>query len=110
MTTTPFTAQLRARSETIELGPTDAPTRWTVRMEMPEVWDTVRFSAPSTEPVLTLKVRALEVLYPEAVYHDDFVVKLNGFVVADENASLVDAGAKDGSIFLLQFRRRRPVR
>lgn len=108
--TTPFTAQLRTHGETIALGAPDAPTRWTIRVEMPEVWDVVRFTAPPTEPVLALKVRALEALYPDAAYHDDFVLKLHGFVVTDENASLADAGAQDGSIFLLQFRRRRPVR
>jgi hypothetical protein len=108
--TTPFTAQLRTHGETIVLGAPDAPERWTVRVEMPEVWDVVRISAPPTEPVLALKVRALAVLYPDAAYHDDFVLKLSGIAVTDENASLADLGAKDGSIFLLQFRRRRPVR
>jgi hypothetical protein len=108
--TVPFTGQLRARPETIVLGAPDAPARWTVRVQMPEVWDVVRFSAPPTEPLIALKVRALDALYPDAAYHEDFVMKLSGIVVADENATLADAGASDGSIFLLQFRRRRPVR
>jgi hypothetical protein len=50
------------------------------------------------------------VLYPDAAFHEDFVTKLNGVVVTDENASLAEAGATDGSIFLVQYRRRRPVR
>ena len=108
--TAPFTAQLRARPETIVLGASDATPRWTVRVEMPEVWDVVRFSAPPSEPLIALKVRALDALYPDAVYHEDFVMKLSGVVVADENATLADTGAANGSIFLLQFRRRRPVR
>ena len=107
---TPFTAQLRARSGTIRLGPGDAPVRWTVRVQVPEVWDAVRFSAPSDEPVLSLKVQALEALLPDAAFHDDFVLKLQGFEVLDENASLADVGSADGSILLLTHRRRRPVR
>jgi len=108
--TTPFTAQLRARGDAIRLGAADASVRWTVRVQVPEVWDAVRFSAPPDEPVLALKVHALEALYPDAAFHDDFVLKLHGFEVLDENASLADVGAADGSIFLLTFRRRRPVR
>ena len=108
--TVPFTGQLRARPETIVLGAPDAPARWTVRVQMPEVWDVVRFSVPPSEPVIALKVRALDALYPDAAYHEDFVMKFSGVVVTDENATLAEAGAVDGSIFLLQFRRRRPVR
>jgi hypothetical protein len=102
--TSPFVTQLRARPGVIRLGAEGAPT-WTVRVEMPDVWDTVRIEAPPTTPVITLKRRALEALYPE-----DFVLKLNGFEVLDENASIADAGAVNGSIFLLTFRHRRPVR
>jgi hypothetical protein len=105
-----FTAQLRARQDVIRLGADDAPERWNVRVQVQEAWDAVRFSAPPTEPVIALKVRALEVLYPDAAFHEDFVTKLNGVVVTDENASLAEAGATDGSIFLVQYRRRRPVR
>ena len=54
----------------------------------------------------------LEALYPEATgeLHADFVVKLRGWEILDEGASLADAGVIDGSILLLTFRRRRPVR
>jgi hypothetical protein len=41
---------------------------------------------------------------------EEFVMKLRGWEVLDESASLTDAGAIDGSIFLLTYRRRRPVR
>ena len=96
--------QLRAE------GTADAPVRWTVRVQVPEVWDAVRLSAPPDEPVVSLKVQALEALFPDAAFHDDFVLKLHGFEVLDENASLADVGAADGSILLLTHRRRRPVR
>ena len=104
-----FTGQLRVR-EAIRVGAEDAPVRWTVRVQVADAWDTVRFSAPPTEPVVSLKVRALEVLRPDTALHEDFVVKLRGAVVDDEHASLADVGALDGSIFLVALRRRQPVR
>ncbi len=106
----PFTTQLRARGETVVLGAQNAPERWGIRVQVADVYDAVRFSAPPTEPVIALKVRALELLRPDAAYHEDFVVKLHGVLVDDENVSLADAGAADGSIFLALLRRRQPVR
>ena len=106
----PFTANLRSRpGADIRLGRPGESTI-TVRVQVPEVWDVVRIETPPSEPVLSLKVRALEALYPAAEFHEDFVVKLNGFEVLDENASLAEAGAVDGSIFLVTHRRRRVVR
>ena len=43
-------------------------------------------------------------------YKDPADRKLRGWEVLDEGASLADAGATDGSIFLLTHRRRRPVK
>jgi putative intracellular protease/amidase len=107
----PFVSALRARPGTIVLGDTAAAgARWTLRVEIPEVWDTVRVSAPPSEPVLSVKVMALAALMPDADYHEDFVVKLGGAEVLDENAPVADAGARDGSILLVTSRRRRPVR
>ena len=106
----PFVTTLRSRAETLVLGAPDAANCWTVRVQMAEVWDAVRVSAPATEPVLAVKVAALEALFPEAAYHDDFVMKLGGIEVLDENASIAETGAQDGSIFLLAHRRRRPIR
>ncbi|MDF1502154.1 hypothetical protein [Roseisolibacter sp. H3M3-2] len=108
--TPPFVTTLRSRGEEIRLGADDASPRWTVRVQVAEVWDAVRVSAPPTEPVLAVKVAALAALLPDAAYHDDHVLKLGGIEVLDENASLADAGARDGSIFLLSYRRRRPIR
>ena len=104
-----FTGQLRVGQE-IRLGADDAAPRWTVRVQVSDAWDAVRFDTPATEPVLTLKLRALEALRPDAPYHDDYVVKLHGVVVDDESATLAEVGATDGSIFLVILRRRRPVR
>ena len=108
--TEPFVAQLRTQGDTIELASPGGPAI-TVRVEMPEVWDTVRVHASPDERVLTIKRRALERLYPGSELHDDaYVLKLNGWEVLDESASLAAAGAVDGSIFLVTNRKRRPVR
>jgi len=106
--TAPFTTTLRARRETIQLG-TPNGTALTFRVEVPEVWDVVRIVAPPTERVLAVKVAALSVLDPRADARD-FVIKINGREVLDERRSVTDVGARDGSIFLLTHRRRRPVR
>ena len=106
----PFVAQLRTRGNTIELASPDGPGM-TVRVEMPEVWDVVRVHASPDERAVTVKRRALEVLMPGAELRDeDYVLKLNGWEVLDESASLAATGAVDGSIFLVTNRKRRPVR
>lgn len=111
--TTPFVVELRSRP-----GVTVLPQRGDdaqapmlhVRVEMPEVWDVARIDASPDEPVLAVKVHALAALYPKATSHDDFAIKLRGLEIFDESQSLADAGARDGSIFLVTHRRRRPVR
>ena len=108
--TEPFVAQLRTRSRVIELA-SPGSGAMTVRVEMPEVWDVVRVHASPDERAVTVKRRALEVLMPGAeLRDDDFVLKLNGWEVLDETASLAATGALDGSIFLVTNRKRRPVR
>ena len=105
----PFVAQLRARPGVVRLG-ADGQPRITLRVQMPEVWDAVRIETPSSEAVGAVKAAALTSLYPQGEPADAFVVKLNGYEILDETASVADAGAKDGSTFLLTYRRRRPVR
>ena len=106
--TVPFVANVRSRPQVVRLGDPKAPAI-AVRVEIPELWDVVRIDAPSTETVLAVKVAALATLMPGADQRN-FVIKLRGFEVLDEHLSLADAGAIDGSIFLLTHRRRRPVR
>lgn len=111
MTTPPFVTTLRARAATIQVDGGDGGGEpITVRVQMPEVWDTVRIEAPPETPVIAVKARAIAALCPEVTFPDDLVVKLNGFEVLDEHMSLAEAGAGDGSTFLLTYRRRRPVR
>ena len=106
---TPFVAQLRSRREPLQLAPAGGDAI-TVRVEMPEVWDTVAAVVSPAEPVTTLKRRALDALFPDGELQEDFVLKLRGWEVLDEQASLATVGAVNGSIFLLTHRRRRPVR
>ena len=105
----PFVTSLRVRPGTIRVGAADGAAI-TLRVQMPEVWDVVRIEVAPTEPVLAVKERALVALDPEAESHTDFVLKLGGFEVLDENASVADTGAVDGSTYLLTHRRRRPVK
>jgi hypothetical protein len=77
---------------------------------MSDVWDVVRMIVSPREPVLTIKVRALEALFPEAETHSDFVLKFRGWEILDESSPLSDLGIENGSILLLTHRRRRPVR
>jgi hypothetical protein len=104
----PFVTRLRARPGTIDLSRTSGVSI-TVRVEMPEVWDTVRILASASEPVVSIKRAALDALYPTD-RPEDYVIKLRGWEVLDEAVSLTDAGAINGSIFLLTYRWRRAVR
>lgn len=104
----PFVTTLRARKATIDIAPAETQAI-TIRVEMPEVWDVVRITAAATQPVLAVKMAALEALFPQAEMHQDFVLKLRGWEVLDEGASLQDAGVVDRSILLLTHRRKRPV-
>lgn len=106
--TIPFVSKLRARRESVHLGPPDTGAI-NVRVEIPELWDVVRIVTPPSETVLAVKVAALAALDPRGDQRD-FVMKLRGFEMLDEQQSLSEAGAKDGSTFLLTHRRRRPVR
>jgi hypothetical protein len=107
--TSPFVTQLRSRPSTIHLAPNDADAI-TIRVEMPEVWDVVAIVVAPSEAVISVKVRALAALFPEGHNESNFVVKLRGWEILDETASLADAGVIDGSILLLTHRRRRAVR
>jgi hypothetical protein len=77
---------------------------------MPEAWDAVRFAVAPTESAINLKRRALALLAPGSPFPDDFVLKLRGWEVLDENSPLADLGVQDGSTLLLTNRRKRPVR
>ena len=104
----PFVTTLRARGLHDPSRPEGGPAI-TIRVEMPEVWDVVRVVAA---PERTRHRRedggargSLSRPAPE-----EMVVKLRGWEILDEMASLADSGVLDGSILVMMFRRRRPVR
>ena len=107
--TAPAVTQLRAKPQIIRLGASGEQV-WSVRVEIPEVWDLVRIDAPPSTPVAIIKQRALDELVPDAPASDQWVLKLHGFEVLDESVSMIDAGATNGSTFLVMGRHRRPVR
>ena len=105
----PFVTTLRTRGSTIRIAPEGATTI-TIRVEMAEVWDVFRIEPAPTQPVIEVKMAALHALFPDTTAPDEMVIKLRGWEILDEMASLGDCGVEDGSILLLTFRRRRPVR
>jgi hypothetical protein len=105
----PFVASLRTSQQAPIAVGTPGAGALTIRVEVPERWDVALLSAAPTASVSDVKRAALRSVSPD----DDaseYVIKLRGFEVLDENVSLANAGARDGSIFLLTHRRRRPVR
>lgn len=108
--TVPFVSSLRARAGVIVVGEAGGDNMLHLRVEIPEVWDVVRLDAQPTEPVRAIKVNALNALCPKTLFPDDYVVKLGGREVLDESVSVADAGARNGSTFLITHRHRRPVR
>ena len=105
----PFVASLRSRPGVIGLHRA-GESFLTLRVEMPEVWDTVCIEAAPATPVRLVKQAALDALYPNVADPTTVVVKLNGWEVKDESASVAAVGGLDGSTFLLTFRLKRPVR
>jgi hypothetical protein len=106
--TAPFVSTLRTSGSTIPVGAQGA-SPLTIRVEVPDRWDVALISAASTASVLDVKRAALRFVSPDDDA-SDYVIKLRGFEVLDEGVTLAAAGARDGSIFLLTHRRRRPVR
>ena len=103
-----FVSTLRTRGQPFTLGsPSATPLR--VRAQVLEAWDAIRIDADPSASVRSLKELALVELYPENRPETEFVVKLNGFEVLDEEIPLSASGARDGSTFLITDRRRRPV-
>ena len=109
MTSAPFVTGLRTNGDVISLASGDEPVLH-IRVQVADLWDSVRVDAPPTESIASAKKAALEALYPAGSDSDEWVVRLHGFEILDEESSLSDAGVRNGSIILLVSRRRRPVR
>ena len=108
MTARPFVSELRTRDGALRIG-SGAPTM-TLRVESAEVWDAVIVETTPSAAVSQLKRAAVTALLGAKANPDELVLKLRGFEVLNEDVSLAEAGAVEGSIFLVAYRRRRPVR
>ena len=104
----PFVTGLRTRGEPFNLGPQSGPVLY-LRAQVLEAWDAIRIDANPAASVRSLKQLALRELYPDVQHEDDYVVKLNGFEILDEDAPISSTEAKNGSTFLITDRHRRPV-
>lgn len=105
-----FVTTLRARGAPIRLVAEGTAPIWTVRAQSAEAWDAVRLEVLPGTSVREVKQAAMADLMPDVDELDAYVVKLGGFEVMNEAASLQAVGAADGSTFLIMARRRRPVR
>jgi hypothetical protein len=104
----PFVNSLRTRGEPFKLGaPSDKPLR--LKAQVLEAWDAIPIDANPSASVRSLKQLALRELYPDVRHDDEYMVKLNGFEVLDEDAPISSTAARNGSTFLITDRRRRPV-
>jgi hypothetical protein len=79
-------------------------------VQLMERWDRLAFDVPAETPVATLKAEALAAFGLAAAPPADYVVKLHGWEVLGEQGSVAESGARDGSTYLMAYRRRRPVR
>jgi hypothetical protein len=104
----PVTA-IRARPGTIDLAAPGADA-WTIRVQLLHAWDAVRIRVSPTEPVVSVKVRALDALDPAADFHESFVIKHGGAEIVHESGSLADAGVVNGATLLVMQRDRHPTR
>ena len=104
----PFVTGLRVQGEPLKLGSGSGPVLH-LRAQVLEAWDAIRVDADPSASVKSLKELALKELYPDARNGEHYVVKLHGWEILDEAAPISSTAARNGSIFLITDRRRRPV-
>lgn len=105
----PFVTGIRTTDDIIKLGGDDS-LMLHLRVQAAELWSTIRVDASASAPVETVKRASLERFYPDGASLAEFSVKLRGFEILDEEATLGAAGIRDGSTLLIGRRRRTAVR
>ena len=105
----PFVTELRTGDDVIRVGGGNGSVLH-LRVQAAELWDTHRVDAPASASVFSVKTAALDRFFPVGYNAAEFVVKLRGFEILDEEATLESTGVRDGSTLLLSRRRRRPVK
>lgn len=81
-----------------------------VRVHLLERWDRTALDLPADTPLAALKRDALAAFGLAGAEPSDYAMKLRGWEVQGDQRSIAESGARDGSTFLLTYRRRRPVR
>ena len=104
----PFVNGLRTRGPAFKLGSPRGPAMQ-LRAQVLEAWDAIGIDADPSASVKSLKQLALRELYSDSKHEREYVVKLHGFEILDEDAPISSTAAKNGSTFLITDRRRRPV-
>jgi len=104
----PFVSGLRTQGQPLRLGSASSRDLH-LRAQVLEAWDAVRIDADPEASVKSLKELALRELASDLVLIDEYVVKLHGWEILDESVPISATAAKNGSIFLITDRRRRPV-
>jgi hypothetical protein len=105
----PFVNNLRTRGAPLRIGSPQGGDVLHVRAQVLEAWDAIKVDVDPSTSVRTLKRIALRELYPDPQHEPDYIVKLRGYQILDEDAPISSTGARNGSIFLITDRRRRPV-
>ena len=107
--TAPFVTELRTSDDVLSVGAGDGDALH-LRVQVAELWEALRVDTSGASTVGAVKNASLARFFPDGAAVTDYVVKLRGFEILDENASLSASGVRDGSTLLLSRRRRRPVR
>jgi hypothetical protein len=103
----PFVNGLRTQGAPLQLG-SGTGSVLHLRAQVLEAWDAIRVDADPSASVKSLKHLAMQTLSPQ-VNEEEYVVKLHGWEILDEDAPISATAARNGSIFLISDRRRRPV-
>jgi hypothetical protein len=81
-----------------------------IRVQLLEKWDRMPFDVSPDMTVAALKRDALTAFGLTKAEPADYVVKLRGWEVLGEQGTIADSGAREGSTYLVAYRRRRAVR
>mgnify|MGYP003576715603 CR=1 FL=1 len=106
---TALVRQLRSHRPPLEMAP-PGPSTVSFRVQILEQWDAIRVTASAETTIGEVKERVHAAFNPDYPYADEFVLKLHGWEMLDENVPIGQSGIVNGSIILLGDRRRRPVR
>ena len=81
-----------------------------LRVQLLERWDRIAMDVKPETSVAALKRDSLTSFGLTDAIPSDYVVKLRGWEVLGEQGSIAESGARDGSTYLISYRRRRAVR